>query len=704
MIFKNSFILLLLPGSALGNEYRSTQLRTTLPSYTPVRLSYQSLSVDSSSPPLGDHARKSYPLLDSLSDSGLVSITNIPGFAVLKNDVMRHLQECLDDQEKGSGNVLDHAYDDGTVRRTMATVTVPGPGGAQALFKDTEWAQNVPSCDNLRQLSNTFRKLVQDVTNTFAHRLTTELGHSIRSPLMKTRHDEYTFPHLEDVVREGHHLEHFHSYQKRRQEMNLNISSMVSEYEYDPELATIELHTDQGFFIAFTPGMLLSKDDSSLSLSSGFQIELSNGKRHVVAFDKSDDLIFMMGDGVNQYINPHLYITGDSNSPKPLRATPHALHLPSYGDNVSRVWYGRMILPPPGAFSFQHSMTYGDIRSRLMKESSLSADSVSLRGIGCSSLSLKARQLEDVTCAPNSTWCWHRCMPWSDYGISEEICTSRQLGLQCINPRGEFYSDPTKHGDYYIACSNSTQPITPFNLLPNYPQNPKVCNASQWAIFRNQSKDGTTKYKHSFDLSVGNTTAAYFTWSVLPDNKTIQGRLAFNGLFGFIAIGFRNTDPNAYLNGMLGGKVLMALAGGNYSAQTGLNMSLPGTVHEYQIDSSQTTFRLWNKPLSDNLLNKSAAIEANDCFTAITFQTEAIAGKPFNVSGVDSLIWAANGQDTFVAYHGSNRGRFAVEWKTGAASWGNTLNSSKTSSCTRVSVGTTVLGCIIMSALVIFSY
>jgi hypothetical protein len=314
---------------------------------------------------------------------------------------------------------------------------------------------------------------------------------------------------------------------------------------------------------------------------------------------------------------------------------------------------------------------------------------------------MEARQLENVTCAANSTWCWMRCMPCSEYGISQDLCASKQLGIQCINPRGQFYSDPTIHGDYYPACSNTTQAIKPFNSLPNYPPDPKTCNASQWNTFRSYSKDGI-KYNHSFDLSVGNTTAAYFMWSVSSDNKSILGRLAFNGLFGYLAIGFRNTDPNAYLNGMLGGKVLLALAGGNYSAYSGLDMSLPGSLKEYQMDPSQTAFRFWKTPLSADLLNKSATIESNYCFTAISFRAEGIAGKKFNITGSDSLMWAADATDTFVVYHGSNRGRFAIEWKTGSASLGNTV--IKTSSSTGTFVSTAAAATwMIMSVFVCFS-
>jgi hypothetical protein len=64
---------------------------------------------------------------------------------------------------------------------------------------------------------------------------------------------------------------------------------------------TIEFHTDQGFFIAFTPGLIVSPStEQELKLSDGFYIQNSNGKRMQMEFTRVDDLVFMMGDGVNQ--------------------------------------------------------------------------------------------------------------------------------------------------------------------------------------------------------------------------------------------------------------------------------------------------------------------------------------------------------------------------------------------------------------------
>jgi hypothetical protein len=71
----------------------------------------------------------------------------------------------------------------------------------------------------------------------------------------------------------------------------------------------------------------------------------------VAAFD-DDSLHIMLGDGVQQYINPRL-----ARSAPPLRSTPHAMVMPRGADGESRSWYGRMFLPPADAISEEHGTT-----------------------------------------------------------------------------------------------------------------------------------------------------------------------------------------------------------------------------------------------------------------------------------------------------------------------------------------------------------
>ena len=87
--------------------------------------------------------------------------------------------------------------------------------------------------------------------------------------------------------------------------------------------ATIDLHTDQGLFIAFTPAMLrtagAASADAPLDKESAFLVSLPDGSQARASFD-ADALVFMLGDGIHQILTPKL--PAGSFSPRPV---PHAL-------------------------------------------------------------------------------------------------------------------------------------------------------------------------------------------------------------------------------------------------------------------------------------------------------------------------------------------------------------------------------------------
>jgi hypothetical protein len=88
------------------------------------------------------------------------------------------------------------------------------------------------------------------------------------------------------------------------------------------------------------------------------------------------------------------------------------------------------------------------------------------------------------------------------------------------------------------------------------------------------------------------------------------------------------------------------------------------SVATYQIDLEMTPFRYWMPSEMDGDLT-SYEVESTDCYTALSFQASSIHGQPFNLTGSDELLWAANGEDYYVMYHGTNRGRFAIDWASG---------------------------------------
>lgn len=601
--------------------------------FEPKRISYDDLASPGKPSLLAEH----------LTNDGIVSISNIPGFGELKKDTMARLHACIVDSK-----ILGHTYDDGTIRRTKASFTVPGEGGMQSLFKQSEESPLSIACQNFNRNLKAFRQKVHDATTVFGKQLTSEI--EVDEPIMSTPDGSHSFDHIEDVVNEGLHLEHFHSYQKILPEDEQNFIRTSSN-----EPATIDMHTDQGFFIAFTPGMNIYLDENNeadlkkdIELSKDFFLEMSDGSRSQVKFNDEDDLVFMIGDGAKQYINPKI-----KNEGRNLHATAHTVSIQPHNPNLARVWYGRMVLPPQGAFSEREQMTYGDVRSLLVEGNSKP-------GVGCSSPNEHARLLEagsgNIKCGDNGTFCWNRCMVHADHGVSHDICSSRSLKLQCINPRDQVW-DGKSHGDYYPDCSNTTDPITELEKLRNYPRNEPTCTVG-WDAF-----SSSADYKNEFDLTFKGTSGK-FMWSTNATSGSIRAKLAFNGIFGWIAFGFPSADGSH--NGMNGGQILMAVPGGNYSSRTGLDMSLNGSIATYQISHNDSAFRHWQKPINSAVYANSEIIKG-DCHTALTFETDNINGKGFNITGSDDVMWAANGEDIFVGYHSGNRAKFNVEWTSGKA-------------------------------------
>lgn len=650
--------------------------------YNVERISHSSLIND-----LEDAApNKSHDVLDALSEKGIISVTGIPGFAELKRDTLSWLHACIMDQGDTKHKLI---HEDGTIRRTIASITVPGPGGAQPFkFTNQDNSEDIPaSCIEFSKKLDSFRNQVDTVVKDFALRLSSEMDSSLEKPLMQTEDGSYSFSNIYSVVAEGHHLEHFHSYQKLNDEGKQSASSGLRNDQND----TIEMHTDQGFFIAFTPGLMVThktennkyEPDLSVPLeaSDGFYIEMTDGKQIPVHFDTRDELVFMMGDGVNQYINPKLVRNSDGTQKKGVRATPHKVVLKSHDANVARVWYGRMALPPPFAYHSAEKMTHGEIRSLVNKRGENSEGNQKLhQGIGCSSPD-SMRLLSggndghtsDISCQDDeSIYCWFRCMSLVDQNVTKAECAAQNLNVQCINPRDQF-SDGKKHGDYYPFCSNTTQNITDYPKLSTYPANVETCDDDAWNTF---STSGD--FQHSFDLKTNHTTAK-FRWSVLDDKKTVKATVRFRGLFGWIAMGFANLDPDAGHKGMNGGTVVLALpyGGGEYSAKTGLDLTKGQTISEYFIHEKATAFRHWSTPITSSTSTARstdpkttvdyANVESTECFTSITMETDHIHEKTFNVGGSNEMLWAANGEDAFAGYHGRNRARFSVDWTGGKA-------------------------------------
>lgn len=591
---------------------------------TPYRLSFDDLVTN-------PHHSANAGLWEALTDTGIVSVTGLPETAKQAAwDMVAYQHACLVESEQAQA----HDFPDGTVRRTLATHTVEGVGGMQVLKHGSTTAGG--SCEAFEQATNVFRATTHTAVTAFAAEITKLLSTSRGSndPLLVTASTEsktepFSFDTMSDIVKYGDHLEHFHSYQK-----------IVTESS--PSESTIDLHTDQGIFLAFTPGRLSTTGE----LTTGFFVQVPNGDIDQVNFLDQDELVFMLGDGVNQFVNDKLV-----GSVKKLRAVPHALRLESstQQDHQARVWYGLMVLPPASSVHPVHGVTFGQIRQGLRQQGEIREEALRLACSDFLQQDHRILQGSGTTCSnADELYCWHQCMNVTEYQISAGQCQNNSQELKCINPRGQI-STGDEHGDFYPGCVDSNASVvTSFPTLPNYPRDDSTCTAFDEYV-------SSATYDHSVTLPGGNGAAFQYT---VVNGRQVQGRLSFNGIFGYLGFGFAGP-----VNNMASGRVLLAMRGGNYTPQTGLDLTQGPQVNEYVIDPVQDSFRFWDTPYTagsngttttatSRLFNSSSLppyqVTFNDCYTALTFTAESIAGRAFNLTGSDKMIWAANDRDTFM--------------------------------------------------------
>ena len=68
------------------------------------------------------------------------------------------------------------------------------------------------------------------------------------------------------------------------------------------------------------------------------------------------------------------------------------------------------------------------------------AEDVASSTIGCSH-DLVARELSETSCEEGTaSFCWHRCMNYTDYDVSPTLCEEQDLDLACVNADGFLWS------------------------------------------------------------------------------------------------------------------------------------------------------------------------------------------------------------------------------------------------------------------------
>ena len=518
----------------------------------------------------------------SLAALGILAI-DVPGFEKQRSEALTTVHECLKDGDAAA----EETFGDGTVRRSLATT----------MNDDLNCA-----------IDPGFRGTVHRAVRAFA----TRLGqvYDIESPLLlKTKNDdEKVYDSVLSILENGQHLEHFHSY---------------SGGGGGGEKMTIDVHTDQGLFIAFVqPEYFLTNEKAS------FWIELEDGSRMKVPVDDptyGSSIFFALGDGVEQFMNDHLGGAGP-----PLRPCPHALQVK---DGGSRTWYGLMVLPPDDAVSPSHGLTYAHLRDLAVLGEDMS--------MGCSR-KLYARELAATSCEANQLFCWARCMdPFDHWGepVSKDICHGNGfMYYNCTDPHGQV-SAGSAHGDYYPGCTDF-QHETP---VPTISPPPDTCD------FDAAVKASEAEYFGKVHFEYGGRPwapldppydAGYLYWNVAEDGSITMKHL-FPGRLGWSAVGIAN--PSGDKNGMHGAPIVMGIESNNEG----------NDVDAYIIDLDKSAFRWWNTPITSSDLTQGSITESPDqCLTEMTWTISTFGGDwTLDVAedACNTLIWGVS-TDTKIAY------------------------------------------------------
>lgn len=597
---KNSVIMLSVSSALSGLA------TAVVPSVAPASFPLQDIEEGSAS-----FGRIKADFAATLMSEGILAVNNIPFYPELREAVFSSATKCMQ-SKTNEENAHVVYFEDGTQRTTLAssfdfaTGSVPFHAGGSV------------ECKQFETVSTKFRKIVDSVSLAFATRLSAIVGtkETLIEPLLKSAGGVY-YATVLDVVQHGQHLDHFHSYR-----------GPATAAEEKP---TIGFHTDQGLFIAISPPLMVnSKGDAAPASSEGsFLIKKSTGESVQLSFDPQS-LVFIIGDGVEQYVN-------NKEGATRIRSVPHALVMPASEPGVYRNWFGRMFLPPNDALNEDSGLNYGEVKELLADTHN--RDDV-IKSIGCSASShLMHRSLNGEECdEATSIYCWHRCMPFTATA-NPDTCATKGKGFNCTSDFNDhIYQASIGHGQFNPRCTDST---TLFQFSDFASDIPAVSKDS-CASFTVDAIATEGDYTHRLDLNEG----ASLLWKVVGKEVAIEV-VRTGARLGYIGFGISNPDSAGPV--MLGGVAVLGIA--KYDDKNADGQSL--SVAEYLISNSSTAFSAWNTPLSKTIHHEGLTLLG--CGGSMKFQGSGVGGKSFNLNGVNNLMYAmdtAHGDGVMKTFQG----------------------------------------------------
>lgn len=358
-----------------------------------------------------------------LQENSLVSVTDIPGLKEAREKVFETLENCFVIHPEVFENTV---LPDGTQKNVLATgvFSFQPAENSLPLFED----KISTGCSEFSQATNAFRLIISEISSLFCASL--DKSDMKNAPFMS-------------ALENGQQLEHFIVYSSTssvtnststpasasstfRVALGEKIHTLIEQFHEESDL-TIDMHVDEGLFIALVPPLLLPQRSSDNNTNnnkniSGLVIQTKAGERKNVVFPDSSSVLFMIGDGLKRWMKTSLS----------LNAVSHALKM---SVDTRRMWYGRMFLPPPTQFSSEVGLTFGMYRQLVVTNSPEAMVGCLAGGVG----------IRDTQCNASEYYCWMRCfkpseLPQCDAG-QPYVCLSNTDGQPCdpnamgCNPR-----------------------------------------------------------------------------------------------------------------------------------------------------------------------------------------------------------------------------------------------------------------------------
>ncbi|OQS03463.1 hypothetical protein THRCLA_04232 [Thraustotheca clavata] len=267
----------------------------------------------------------SLSIVQALKQTGIVAFKNVPDFENTRLAYVEAAEKCVATPHSA---VMRKLMVDGTTRRTLSTnvdlSTVP---------------ENLKTaCPDYVTALEKFNALLNKATLQFAQLLDGGAVEKGSNGVL-----------IQEVVEQGKHLEHFHAY--------TNPESDVNQDDYEHSL---EPHTDLGAGLWTSAPVFFNAEHEIISNpdpSTGLYIKVDDAWVQPVL--KSDELVFMAGEGWSQWIGT------DSQSDLHFPAVVHAMKMPrGASSDIVRAFHGRMLLLSEDMVMQNNNLRFKDFNNR----------------------------------------------------------------------------------------------------------------------------------------------------------------------------------------------------------------------------------------------------------------------------------------------------------------------------------------------------